>query len=234
MKKEYRTLLFDADGTLFDYEKAERYALLKSFSHFSVSLNDDDTVAGYRLINHELWQKFEGGMISLPELRTERFSRLFASLELTLDPYDFGEVYIHYLGESSDLLPGTLSLLNRLKETYELALITNGLADVQYRRIQAAGLNAFFPVIVISEEIGFPKPDPKFFEITLNRLNNPPKEEVLIIGDSLTSDIAGGNLSGIDTCWFNPQEKTNGSSYKPTFTISRLSDLLHILSAESP
>ncbi len=229
MNTEYNILLFDADGTLFDYETAERTALLNSFKHFSVNCEEDRIVKGYRLINNELWQKFESGMISLPALRTERFARLFASLGLELDPHKFGKIYIEQLGECSQLLPDALTLLKKLYGNHTLALITNGIAEVQHRRIKASGLDKFFPVVVISEEIGYPKPEPYFFDITLKRLNKPPKEEVLIIGDSLTSDIAGGNMSEIDTCWFNPEKKPNDCTVKPTYTISKLTGLLDIV-----
>ncbi len=197
MITKYTTLLFDADGTIFDYEKAENDALMASFRHFTKTFADEDIVSGYRLINNELWRQFESGMISISDLRTERFSRLFASLELKLDPQAFGEVYVKYLGECSDLLDDAQNLLDKLYGEFTMALITNGIAEVQKRRISLAGLNKYFPMVVISEEVGSPKPDPIFFEETLTRLNNPPREEILIIGDSLTSDIAGGNLSGI-------------------------------------
>jgi HAD superfamily hydrolase (TIGR01549 family) len=110
-----------------------------------------------------------------------------------------------------------------------MALVTNGIAVVQRRRIKKAGLDRYFRLIVISEEIGYPKPDPLFFDITLKKLDNPDKDEVLIIGDSLTSDIAGGNLSGIDTCWFNPESKDNEGEFQSTYSIKKLLDLLTLL-----
>ena len=229
MRNKYTTLLFDADGTLFDYDRAEREALLNTFKHFSVPHDEDEIVTGYRLINNELWRQFESGMISLPELRAERFARLFKSLGLDLDPHKFGEIYILKLGECSVLLPTAIELLEELKGKYRMALVTNGIAVVQRRRIKKAGLDRYFRLIVISEEIGYPKPDPLFFDITLKKLDNPDKDEVLIIGDSLTSDIAGGNLSGIDTCWFNPESKDNEGEFQSTYSIKKLLDLLTLL-----
>lgn len=229
MIKSYHTLLFDADGTLFNYEVAERNALLRTFAHFAVRGDETDLIGGYRLINHELWRKFESGIISLPELRARRFALLFDSIELPLDPHQFGQKYVQHLGEETEMLPGALELLKSLYGHYRLALITNGLSEVQHRRLASSGLDQFFPVVVISEEIGYPKPDPRFFEITLQRMQNPPKENILIIGDSLSSDIAGGNLSGIDTCWYNPEQQPNDSKYTPTYTISSLAELPALL-----
>jgi len=168
-------------------------------------------------------------MISLPELRAERFARLFKSLGLVLDPHKFGEIYILKLGKCSHLLPSALELLEKLAGKYRMALITNGIAVVQKQRIEKAGLGKYFAEIVISEEVGYPKPDPLFFDITLKKLANPPKDEILIIGDSLTSDIAGGNLSGIDTCWFNPERRDNEGKFHPTFIIEKLLDLIQLL-----
>ncbi|MBW6516155.1 MAG: YjjG family noncanonical pyrimidine nucleotidase [Candidatus Cloacimonetes bacterium] len=230
MKQNYSTLLFDADGTLFNYEDSERQALLKTFEHFSIIRDEEDVITGYRLINHELWKKFESGIISLPALRTERFSRLFDSLELQFDPHEFGEIYVQYLGEGKKLLPDAWEIVEKLSASFDLALITNGIAEVQHRRLKASGLIKFFPVVVISEEIGFPKPDPMFFKIALQKLDNLPKENLLIIGDSLTSDIAGGNLSGIDTCWFNPESKKNDTQYIPTYEIKKLTELVTLFS----
>lgn len=229
MRKKYTTLLFDADGTLFDYKKTERNALVKSFNHFSIKLSEDDFISKYRLINNQLWQDFESGKISLPELRTVRFTRLFESLSLPIDPFAFGKIYILYLGEGDEMLPDTSAVLEKINGKYTMALITNGIAEVQHRRIKSSGLDKYFPYIFISEEIGSPKPETRFFDITMRKLSNPSREETLIIGDSLTSDIAGGNLSGIDTCWFNPQNKENDTEYSPTYTIAKLTDLLDLV-----
>jgi 2-haloacid dehalogenase len=119
-------------------------------------------------------------------------------------------------------------LIADLHGRYHLTLITNGLADVQYPRLQKSGLATYFDTIIVSDEIGVAKPDPAIFDHTFERLQRPSKETVLIIGDSLTSDMAGGRSYGIDTCWYNPNGKT--ADFDLTYEISELSQLRHILS----
>jgi 2-haloacid dehalogenase len=112
-----------------------------------------------------------------------------------------------------------------------LALATNGIAEVQRRRFSKSALKNFFKAVVISDEIGVAKPAAAFFEIVFARIGNPPKKSVLMVGDSLSSDIAGGAGFGIDTCWFNPSSCSNESSVKPTYEISDLTELPELIGA---
>lgn len=112
---------------------------------------------------------------------------------------------------------------------YRLAIVTNGLKDVQNNRIRKSTIAKYFEDIVISEEVELSKPDPKIFELSLNNIKHTDKNKVLIVGDSLTSDIQGGINFGVDTCWFNPNKVSNETGIKPTYEISNLMKLKDIL-----
>ncbi|MEA2095339.1 MAG: YjjG family noncanonical pyrimidine nucleotidase [Candidatus Cloacimonadota bacterium] len=224
---KYKLVLFDADGTLFDFDTAERQAFEKTFKQFGITENLRQLHKEYEIINMRIWRDFEQKKITSKELRIERFHRFFSKENLPLDPVVFSPIYLKYLSEGTHLLPGAEEIVSFLFGKCELALATNGLADVQNPRFADSDLAKFFQHIFISEEIGHPKPDPEFFEHIFCKL--PHKESSIIIGDNLTSDIMGGNNFGIDTCWFNPNKRINESGVIPTFEISNLNELRSLL-----
>ena len=224
---KYSWIIFDADGTLFDYNAAERGALTRAFAEFSIVINED-IIRQYRIINDSFFKKFESGEISLDQLRTGRFALLFHNLGLDFDAEIFSGIYLGYLATGSRLLPNVESVVRMLSKRVDLVILTNGISAVQRRRFDRSPIRRYFEDIVISEEEGFPKPSREIFEITFKRMGYPPKEQVLIVGDSLTSDITGGNNYGIDTCWITPDaESMNKSS--ATYTICQIAELLPVL-----
>jgi len=225
---KYKWLLFDADGTLFDYDKAEAFALRGTFE--ALGLGYEARYAEvYRQINAEIWRDFEAGKITQERLRTRRFELLFDSVEIACDPVLFSERYLANLALGTDLIEGAGDLLKSLHGRVGLLLITNGLADVQRPRFARSTVGQYFYDVVISEEVGAAKPDPAIFDVAFAMMGTPSKAEVLIVGDSLTSDIRGGLNYGIDTCWFNPAGKPNGSGAVAHYEVSELNDLLPIL-----
>ncbi len=224
----YQWLLFDADGTLFDYDRAEAVALKKSFQQFNLpfDVSSSDT---YRQVNSAVWADFEQGKISVTQLRTVRFERLFTALEIDMDAEVFSRAYLNQLGARGDLLPGAEALVEACYGRYQLMIITNGFKDVQRKRLAHTNLGKYFVDIVISDEIGAAKPDSKIFDVAFARMDNPARENVLIIGDSLTSDMQGGLNYGIDTCWYNPQQRPLPSSHPLTYQIQQLAELKAIL-----
>ncbi|NUU63457.1 YjjG family noncanonical pyrimidine nucleotidase [Paenibacillus agri] len=224
----YEVILFDADDTLYDYGMAESHALSHTFAHFGLPTGAQDYAASYQEINHALWKDLERGEISAAALRVERFNRLFTAHSLALDPEAFSEAYLRYLGEGTFLIQGAVELCEALGDC-RLAIITNGYKEVQTSRIQGSPLNNVFEGIIISEEAGCQKPETGIFDYAFTKLGITDKASVLIVGDSLTSDIQGGINYGIDTCWFNPLNKPNTLGIKPKFEISDLSELLAIV-----
>jgi 2-haloacid dehalogenase len=224
----YRWVLFDADGTLFDYDAAETAALEQTFRASGQPFQRG--YAGlYRQINVQIWQAFERGEISPDRLRVRRFEQLLAAIGVDADPQAFSEGYLRHLAQGTALVEDALDVVQALHGNVGLLIITNGLAEVQRERFEGSALRDYFPDLVISEEVGAAKPDGRIFEIAFQRMNNPRKEEVLMVGDSLTSDIQGGNQYGIDTCWFNPGGHPRPAGVTVCYEIRRLGELLRIV-----
>ncbi|HCX72429.1 MAG TPA: noncanonical pyrimidine nucleotidase, YjjG family [Candidatus Cloacimonas sp.] len=226
---EIKTLLFDADGTLFNFEKAEKVALEKTLEHFKINQNLGKLSQIYNKCNSNVWEKFEKKEITAKQLRIERFRLFLEQTGIKGEAAQFSKVYINELSQCSYLLNDAKEIVQELYGKYELALITNGLEDVQKARIYNSDLSKFFSQVFISEEIGFPKPDTRIFDYVFKKILHKNKEQVLIVGDNLYSDIKGGNDYGIFTCWFNPHNKNNKSGIEPEFEINSLPEIKKIL-----
>ncbi|RCW50818.1 YjjG family noncanonical pyrimidine nucleotidase [Paenibacillus prosopidis] len=226
---KYEVILFDADDTLFDYSLAEAHALKRVFQEHGIELLQSH-VDTYRNVNQQLWNDFEKGAVTLDFLRHERFSRLFTELKVKMDAVYFSEQYVQYLGEGSYLIEGSEALIQQvLGHGHRIAIITNGIKKVQLSRIGRSLLSNSFEHIIVSEDTGFQKPHTGIFDFAFNKLRITDKSKVLIVGDSLSSDIQGGINYSIDTCWYNPKRKPNETSIKPTYEIAELSELLQLL-----
>jgi len=228
----YTWLLFDADGTLFAYDGAEEEALQNVFAHYQLTFNEE-TAAAYKRINQSMWRRLEEQTITLMQLRWQRFADLFAELGIQQDALTFSKTYLHYLGRSAHLIPGTLEVLDHLQGCFRMAIITNGITDVQFSRIRLSGLGRYFPFIFTSEAIGVFKPAKGFFDAVFTGIGQPAKENVLVIGDSLSSDMAGGFDYGLDICWYNPRGEKNTKGYQINYEIHELKQLLDILGVQS-
>ena len=223
----YTWFLFDADGTLFDYDKSEPVALADTFAQFGYAF-DAMYLDAYRTINGQLWRDFELGTIEQERIKVLRFERLLAAIGLAsaLDAAEFSVRYLENLGNCTHLIDGAERLIAALRDSVRLALITNGLQAVQRSRLAQSSIGDAFEVIVISEEVGHSKPHSGIFDVAFARMGHPSKDEVLIIGDSLTSDIKGGSDYGIDTCWYNPAGASRPMDVLITYEIHALDELL--------
>lgn len=228
MHNKYKWLLFDADDTLFDYSAGEIYALEKTLASFGNSL-DEQKLSVYREENKKVWQELELGLIDPDTLKFKRFELTFQKLGLNYNPVEFSKQYLNNLGESTQLIENALEVVTALQEKYNLAIVTNGLKDVQHRRLMNSSIANFIEHIFISEELNYSKPQKEYFDKVFDGLNNPSKETVLIIGDNLNSDIRGGIDYGIDTCWYNPAKNSLPENFKTTFTITDLTQLYNFL-----
>ena len=226
---KYKYLLFDADGTILDYDKAEENALNRA-SAVSGYYVSDSIREVYRKINSQLWAMLEKDLISSEKLRVLRFEKLAeASGWQNFDPAGFSKLYLKFLADSGFMINGALQMLNNLPSETVKVIITNGIKDIQISRLTRAGIIGMFKAVIISEEAGSPKPAGEFFDYTLKKINYYEKSEMLVVGDSLSSDIAGGIDYGIDTCWFNPSGKENTTSSIPDYEISSWNEFLEII-----
>ena len=226
---KYKTILFDADGTLYDFDKAAVEALKSSFKKYNLEWTEN-TFLIYEEVNKKIWNDFEKGLITTKEIKRERFKRFFDIIEVTnIDSLKFSKDYLEFLSQNNYLLDGAEDIIKWSSQKFELAIVTNGLASVQNPRFKCSELRKYFSHIIISEEIGFAKPKKEIFDYTFELLNIPSKSSTIIIGDNLTSDIKGGVDYGIDTCWFNPAKLANTSGILPTYEVSNLNELKKIL-----
>lgn len=229
--RRYRWVVFDADGTLFDFDRAQRGALAEAFRAFGGELTEE-IERSYREIGADLWGELEAGRMSGDRLRLARFERLFAEAGLDHDPRRFSDAYLDRLGRRTDLLPGAESVVRRLAGRVGLLLATNGFADVQRRRFAACPLTDHFHAVVISDEVGAAKPHAAFFDHAFAEMGGPPRDEVLVVGDSLSADVAGGAGYGVDTCWFNPAGDGATGEVRPTHEIRQLGELPAIVGVD--
>ena len=199
----YRWLLFDADGTLFDYDRAERTALEQALSQIGVSF-EPGHLAAYRRINQALWHGVEKGEITPGEVKLRRFELLLEQLHVASSHTALSACYLECLANCSELVEGAATVLAALHQKYRIAILTNGLTVVQRGRLSRSVIRHHVSDIIISEEIGAAKPAKAFFDTAFVRLGHPSKPEVLMIGDGWASDIQGAVQYGIDACWYNP------------------------------
>lgn len=220
----YRYLLFDADDTLFDFQKAQEKSLETMIETIALPKQAKDD---YRRISHGLWAQLEKNEITLGQLKIQRFTRLLALYPQAKmqDALAVEKLYEDQLASHADLIDGAKELLENLAKNYVLCIVSNGMPNIQHPRLKKSGIDKYFKHIFISEEMGAQKPSTAFFDKVFECIK-AKKEDCLVIGDSLTSDIAGGNNYGIDTCYYNKDGK---SSTLATYCISSLDELYDIL-----
>lgn len=222
--RHYQWLFFDADGTLFDFEKSQALALARVFQHHGIPY-DSTHLATFRQINAELWHALEQRRVTPDELKVRRFELLLAAVGTPHAPGSFGEVYLQFLGACPELIDGAAELLQALRSQYRIAILTNGLRKVQRRRLERSAIRDYVSEIIVSEEIGHAKPAREYFDIAFARAGNPAKHVVLMIGDNWNSDILGAGQFGIDTCWYNPGRQPRPASPVITHEIVALEEL---------
>ena len=225
----YEIILFDADETLFDFKKSEKTALKNTVSDLGVSYNEKYHLSTYKTINDKMWSDLEKGNLAAEELKIERFRQYMDALNISIDPVKVSDLYEKHLSEASFLYEESLPIIKKLHKDFRLFIITNGLSLVQRGRLERSVLLPYFEDIIISEEVKVSKPNPKIFEIALEKANFTEKQKVLMIGDSLTSDIKGGINFGIDTCWINKKSIENNTDITPTYEVNSLFEITKIL-----
>ena len=220
----YTTILLDADGTLLDFEAAQREAFFAAMRRMKVPAGEE-MLARYDRINHTQWKRLERGEVTREAMLAERYALLFAEWGLERDPQAANRAYGDALAESAPLLPGARELLEALSPVAYLAIITNGVPHSQHRCFALSGIDRYVRQVLISGEVGCEKPDPRFFRAALERCGAPDPREVLVVGDSISADIAGAAAAGLDSCWFNPKGTPLPAGVMPTYLASDLREV---------
>ena len=225
----YKFLLFDLDHTLLDFDAAEDVALTQLLKEEGVA--DIQAYKDYYVpMNKALWNDLELKKITKKELVNTRFSKLFSHFGIEKDGVYLAEHYQFYLAQQGQVFSGAMELLDSLIDRgYELYAATNGITYIQTGRLEQSGIAPFFKEIFISEQLHTQKPDAAFYEKIGARIPKFNKNHALMIGDSLSADIQGGNNAGIDTIWYNPHHLENKSLAQPTYEVHSYKDLLNCL-----
>ncbi|MHC4039086.1 YjjG family noncanonical pyrimidine nucleotidase [Streptococcus sp. KHUD_017] len=225
----YKFLLFDLDHTLLDFDTAEDVALTQLLKEEGVE-DIQDYKDYYVPMNKSLWRDLEQKKITKAELINTRFSKLFAHFGIEKDGSYLAERYQFFLSKQGQTFPGVEDLLKYLiHQEYELYAATNGITFIQTGRLEQSGIAPFFKEIFISEQLHTQKPDAAFYEKIGARIPNFDKNHALMIGDSLTADIQGGNNADIDTIWYNPNHLENHTQAHPTYEVDSYQALLELL-----
>ncbi len=227
---KYTTILLDLDGTIFDFHAAQRQAFFETFGYFNIAA-DEAMLSRYDLFNDSLWQMLERGEMTREHLFKERFKLFFEKEGIKTDirPSEVQSRYMKALSSGHFLIDGALELLQALHGKYKVCAITNGVSMTQRKRLSDSNTTDYFDCLVISEEVGFEKPDPRYFDAVKRICCIDAISQAIVVGDSLNADIFGGGSFGFDTCWYNPNSKPFTGKLAPTYTITHLSQLVDII-----
>lgn len=223
-----QNILFDLDETLFDFNKAEYFAICDTLAHFGVTPNDT-LAARYSEINLSGWKKLEKGLIDRKGLREDRFRTLFDECGVSVNPTEAADWYEKALGRGKFYMPGAPDLILVLYGQYRLYIVTNGFHNTQVARLADTDIERLFDGIFISEDIGFDKPDARYFDACFAAIPQFSREKTVLVGDRLASDIKGARNAGIRSVWYCPSGDSASGDILPDFTIRSLGELPDLL-----
>lgn len=224
----YTTILLDIDDTILNFQTNEEQAMKRVFHDYDIPYTKEN-LALYHRINRALWEKYEQGKIEREIIFSTRYTEFFKQLGLYADGIRADQTYRNYLNDGHDVIDGAIELLSFLKtKGYIVCAATNGVKVTQYKRLQDAHIIDYFDHIYVSEDLGFQKPDGRFFDMIFQdlQLNH---NDVLMVGDTLTSDILGGQYYNIDTVYFDWKNNPSHPNIHPTYTIHHLNELIELL-----
>ena len=225
-----KVVLWDVDATLLNFEKAEKAAINSLFEEFGFGECTEEMLQNYMKINRRHWEALEKGTMEKPQVLVGRFQEFFGAYGLDVSKAPaFNELYQVRLGDTIVFNDNGYELVESLKGKVLQCAVTNGTKVAQDRKLEKSGLIHLFDQVFISDVIGYEKPSVEFFAPVFEYIGDVDKSEILIIGDSLTSDIRGGNNVGILTCWYNPQGKVKDRDVQVDYEIKDLNEVLSII-----
>jgi len=225
----YPYLLFDADNTLFDFDRANRLAFEASCKVFGLPFSPE-LMARYEVHNNACWEMFDRGQADKEFIVVERFRRFFAELGLDADPVAANDAHLSTLSRCAFPTPHSVEVCRELSRSHRLFLITNAVASVQRGRLSRAEIRPYLEAAFISEEAGAQKPTREYFDYVFSRIDGINRDNCLVIGDSPTSDLQGANNYGLPCCWYNPRRAALPEGLHVDYEITDLRQLYEIVS----
>ena len=226
----FEILLIDLDDTILDFKKQEHVAIRKTLRDAGLEPTEE-VCTRYSQINDWHWKQLEKGAITRDQVLYGRFRVLFGEMGIRADPVATSQAYMENLGNGHYFLPGAEDAIRELGQKYRVFLASNGTSVVQKRRIKSAGLEEMVEGIFISQDAGVNKPGKGFFDYCFAHIPNFDIQKVLMVGDSLSSDILGGQNAGIPTCWVAPRDKICTLEKQPDYRIESITRLLQLLAS---
>lgn len=225
-----KTILWDIDATLLDFHAAEKQAIKTLFERFNLGKCTDEMIQRYSKINRSYWERLERGEVTKPQVLVGRFEDYFASegLDTSIAP-EFNQAYQLSLGDTIVFCDDGYNIVKSLKGKVKQYAVSNGTVVAQTKKLRLSGLEDLFDGVYLSEDLGVEKPNVEFFDKVFADIGPIDKSEVIIVGDSLTSDMKGGNNAGILTCWYNPSNATQSGEYKIDYEIANLHEIYDVL-----
>lgn len=225
-----KVILWDIDGTLLDFGEAERAAINQCFASHGMGECTEEMLKRYIVINKKYWQALERGEFTKPEILVGRFREFFEKEGFPIENAEsFNAEYQARLGDTVVFCDNGFELVKKYKNQLKQYAVTNGTKVAQDRKLKNSKLDTLLDGIFISDVLGVEKPNQAFFDFVFEKIGSYEKEEVLIVGDSLTSDMQGGKNAGILTCWYNPKKLENNSNINVDFEITNLWEIEQIL-----
>lgn len=225
-----KVILWDIDGTLLNFEAAENYAIRKCFEIFDMGNCTDEMIVRYSVINKKYWERLERGEISKTEVLVGRYREFFEKEGLPVENAEaFNTEYQIRLGDTAFFYDNAYELVKKLKAQVKQYAVTNGTLVAQERKLKKSGLDKLLDGVFISDVLGVEKPNIGFFDKVFAEIGAYEKDEVLIVGDSLTSDIQGGNNAGIRCCWYNPKQSADAGNRRIDYEIRDLWEVEKII-----
>ena len=224
------TILWDVDGTLLNFLAAEKSAIRKLFEEYGLGECTDEMIERYSVINRKYWEKLERGELTKSEILVGRFQEFFREECIVFDKAEeFNEKYQVKLGDTIVYYDDSYEIVKSLCGKVKQYIVSNGTIVAQTKKLKRSGLGEIMDGIFLSEELGVEKPNVEFFDKVFDTIVDVDKREVLIVGDSLTSDICGGNNAGILTCWYNPGKKERKGNYQIDYEITDLHEIYKVI-----
>ena len=226
--KKYDVILLDVDGTLLNFDQAEADGMRVVLREHGFEPTEE-LLEMYHQVNNAAWAAFERGEVTKEKLVCQRFETFFGRLGRQVDGAQVESMYRGLLDKSAILIDGALEVCGYLRDRYGLYIVTNGTSTTQYKRLAASGLDLYVKDIFVSEDAGSQKPQKEYFEYCFSRIPDADPTRMLLVGDSLHSDILGGKVAGTDTCWYNPCGKPREDGIRVDYEIRDLRELKEIL-----